>query len=555
MADIISYLKETLNNLYNGNKPDEIDYLGKKNNKYYFSNKDIIFNVYDETNVIEEYKDLFCKKLEKNMNRISLINDSIFTPIEIKNIKINEKNFIVQSFLHISNKDIINSLANEFKSDNINYIGLGAEAKIFLIDNTKIVKVYCRKISIKKDQNDLFKELQKQIFDLQGINGIVKPLEINKIKIKGFELLTQSFKYIGNKTLFDVITDKNTDYRSLLPIAIKIVLDLFYLHISGVAHYDIKPENIFINNKGNPKIGDFGFMERIGINKFITKGSYGYAAPEIFKQECLKVSGKADIYSLGVIFYYMFFGNKNTKNFKFFMDLNNKFDYKEYSMYLISELEMLIKDEKLRQHIKLFSEDRIKIKFLLLVKKMLDMDPNFRPDIEYVVAEMSTIFLSTRENYKKYIINGQEHNFQLKNKEQLILFFQNYINTVNIDFKIEEIKKMEKNIEKRILSFLKAEDISNEFKYNLSENLNKIFPNNDFANFDNEIISKMYPEEKEILNKFKKQMEIFKNIKIYYAANNSKYDTDELIRFCNTLNCSLNEFNIFENDPEQKLNA
>jgi serine/threonine-protein kinase len=101
--------------------------------------------------------------------------------------------------------------------------------------------------------------------------------------------------------------------------AIKIVPQicdaLEYAHSNGVIHRDIKPENILINKAGRIKIADFGLARLIRGDMTIdaiTKsqeimGTYDYMAPEQ-RLKAKQVDHRADIYSLGVLFYEMLTG-------------------------------------------------------------------------------------------------------------------------------------------------------------------------------------------------------------------------------------------------------
>ena len=91
---------------------------------------------------------------------------------------------------------------------------------------------------------------------------------------------------------------------------------LQFAHSQGVLHRDIKPENILLDSKGKVKIADFGIAkildEKGGDAMLLTQsgaklGTAPYMAPEQIEQPS-KVDHRADIYSLGVVFYEMLTG-------------------------------------------------------------------------------------------------------------------------------------------------------------------------------------------------------------------------------------------------------
>jgi hypothetical protein len=94
----------------------------------------------------------------------------------------------------------------------------------------------------------------------------------------------------------------------------QICTALQYAHDEGVVHRDIKPENILLNKKGQVKIADFGLAKLLGTapDKALTMsqaamGTMNYMAPEQ-RQNAQNVDHRADIYSLGVVFYEMLTG-------------------------------------------------------------------------------------------------------------------------------------------------------------------------------------------------------------------------------------------------------
>lgn len=91
---------------------------------------------------------------------------------------------------------------------------------------------------------------------------------------------------------------------------------LQFAHGQGVLHRDIKPENILLDAKGGIKIADFGIAKILGEDAegtmLLTQsgaklGTAPYMAPEQIEKPA-SVDHRADIYSLGVVFYEMLTG-------------------------------------------------------------------------------------------------------------------------------------------------------------------------------------------------------------------------------------------------------
>jgi len=100
-----------------------------------------------------------------------------------------------------------------------------------------------------------------------------------------------------------------------LQIVPQICEALQFAHNEGVVHRDIKPENILLDKKGRVKITDFGIAKILGVpagrvsltGAKDVMGTPHYMAPEQIEKP-QTVDHRADIFSLGVVFYEMLTG-------------------------------------------------------------------------------------------------------------------------------------------------------------------------------------------------------------------------------------------------------
>ena len=68
----------------------------------------------------------------------------------------------------------------------------------------------------------------------------------------------------------------------------------------NIVHRDIKPQNIFVSEHGDYKLGDFGIAKTVEKTMGGTKiGTYRFMAPEVYNNQPYGIS--ADIYSLGLV--------------------------------------------------------------------------------------------------------------------------------------------------------------------------------------------------------------------------------------------------------------
>lgn len=122
-----------------------------------------------------------------------------------------------------------------------------------------------------------------------------------------------AMEYVDGTNLRAILMNDGLQSPETLRIIPKICEALEYAHKEGVVHRDIKPENILIDRLGHVKIADFGLAKLMSSDHWnLTEtgqamGTPHYMAPEQVRRTS-DVDHRADIFSLGVVFYEMLTG-------------------------------------------------------------------------------------------------------------------------------------------------------------------------------------------------------------------------------------------------------
>lgn len=110
--------------------------------------------------------------------------------------------------------------------------------------------------------------------------------------------------------LMEHFADNTLSIRRVIQMGIDICAALEICQRYNIIHRDVKPENIFVSNLGNFKLGDFGIarqMEKTSVSMSM-RGTSNYMAPEVYKGE--KYGSTVDIYSLGLVLYQFLNNNR-----------------------------------------------------------------------------------------------------------------------------------------------------------------------------------------------------------------------------------------------------
>lgn len=130
-------------------------------------------------------------------------------------------------------------------------------------------------------------------------------------------------EFVDGANLRQLEANRELSPREALQIVPQICDALQYAHDEGVVHRDIKPENVLVDRKGRVKIADFGLAKILeqstDAHRLTAEGQVmgtpHYMAPEQVERP-LAVDHRADIYSLGVVFYELLTGDLPLGNFQ-----------------------------------------------------------------------------------------------------------------------------------------------------------------------------------------------------------------------------------------------
>ena len=209
-------------------------------------------------------------------------------------------------------------------------IGSGSFGAVYEINRTlpngKIEKAALKVISIPQSEGDI-DELYSNGYDAASIteqfnsylSDIVNEYSMMS-EIKGYTnvVYCDDVRYIQHDDGFgwdifikmELLTplvklrDMEPLERSVQKLGRDICSALVLCREKGIIHRDIKPQNIFVSEHGDYKLGDFGIAKTVEKTTGGTKiGTYSYMAPEVYNNQPYGTA--ADIYSLGLVMYWL----------------------------------------------------------------------------------------------------------------------------------------------------------------------------------------------------------------------------------------------------------
>ncbi|KAL6952151.1 calcium,calmodulin-dependent protein kinase [Sarracenia purpurea var. burkii] len=229
--------------------------------------------------------------------------------------------------------------------------GLNSEYRLCeVIGRGRFGVVYCCSSAVSGDSfacKSIDKRLLADAIDRECIDKEPKILQL----LSGHPNILQIYRVFEDENFLHVVTDlcDSADLYDRLTTSVRtfseadaasvfqqLISAIAHCHRVGVAHRDIKPDNILFDSRNKLRLADFGSAELFGCSERQTmRGVVGtpyYVAPEILSGR--EYSEKVDVWSAGVILYIMlagvppFYGESAAETFEAVMRGNLRFPTK-----------------------------------------------------------------------------------------------------------------------------------------------------------------------------------------------------------------------------------
>ena len=209
-------------------------------------------------------------------------------------------------------------------------IGEGGMGEVYLAEDLKLnrqvaLKILQAEFFDNPDRLARFKREAKTAASISHSNVMaIYDMDTARDEESGRDLNYIVMEHVKGESLTDYLKKKSLNTSGVLRVAEKIASGLAAAHKLNIVHRDIKPDNIKINEDGDPKILDFGLAKPIDlfgsaedkdttdtISKELTQegkilGTVNYMSPEQARGEAIDT--RSDIFAYGILLYRMLTG-------------------------------------------------------------------------------------------------------------------------------------------------------------------------------------------------------------------------------------------------------
>lgn len=193
-------------------------------------------------------------------------------------------------------------------------LGEGGMAKVFNAFDSRMERNVAIKVILpsKRSSKTFLEQFEMEAKALASLThtNIVKVLNYGVENDQPFLVM----EYIPGGTLKEAVTQK-LPWQTAAAILAPIARALEYVHRQQIVHRDVKPSNILLQEDFQPMLSDFGILKLLESKeeKVSSAIGVGVGTPEYMPPEQgmgKEVDFRADIYSLGLVFYELVTGQK-----------------------------------------------------------------------------------------------------------------------------------------------------------------------------------------------------------------------------------------------------